>query len=67
MFMLGLWFVRDRFHFTGTTRFVMPIFAILVLFAPFIPDALAGIAILTALSVVVRSNFARREAQAAEL
>jgi low temperature requirement protein LtrA len=66
MFMLGLWFVRDRFHFTGTTRFVMPIFAILVLFAPFIPFALETIAVLTALSVVVRSNFARREAQAAE-
>ncbi len=50
-----------------TMRFITTVFAILVLFAPFMPFALETIAVLTALSVVVRSNFARREAQAAEL
>lgn len=64
IYMLGLWFVRDRFYLTGSARFVLPIFAVLVLLAPFTPVALEGIAAMTALSVVVRNYLARRNAKA---
>ena len=66
MYMLGLWFVRDRFHFTGIARYILPIFALLILLAPLTAVAITGIAALTALSVVARSGLARREAQASE-
>ena len=59
LYMLGLWFVRDRFCLEGAARYVMPVFALLVLLAPFTPAALEGIAAMTALSVMVRSYLAR--------
>ena len=59
IYMLGLWFVRDRFCLKGNARFVLPIFAVLVLLAPFTPVALEGIAVMTALSVIVRNYLAK--------
>ncbi len=54
LYMLGLWFVRDRFTQHCWTTFVLPVFAVLVLVAPpFI--ALEGVAALTLLSVIVRN------------
>jgi low temperature requirement protein LtrA len=54
LYMLGLWFVRDRFTQRGRTTFVLPVFALLVLVAPpFL--ALQGVAALTVLSVIVRN------------
>ncbi len=66
MFMLGLWFVRDRFYSDRAVHFVLPIFSALVLLAPFIPFALETIASVTALSVVVRSRQARSNVQTSE-
>lgn len=64
MFMLGLWFVRDRFYADRAVHFVLPIFSAFVLLAPFTPFALETIAALTAISVIVRSRQARRNVQA---
>lgn len=59
LYMLGLWFVRDRFTQRGWTSFVLPVFAVLIVVAPpFI--ALEGIAALTLLAVVVRGGFAAK-------
>ena len=60
LYMMGLWFVRDRFCLEGAARWVLPVFAVLVLLAPFTPVALEGIAALTALSVIVRNYLAGR-------
>ncbi|MEM5500289.1 low temperature requirement protein A [Ahrensia kielensis] len=59
IYMLGLWFVRDRFCLTGNAKLVLPIFAVLVLLAPLTPLALEGIAAMTALSVLVRNYLAQ--------
>jgi low temperature requirement protein LtrA len=61
LYMLGLWFVRDRFCLEGAARFVLPVFAVLVLLAPFTPVALEGIAAMTALSVIVRNVLANKD------
>lgn len=58
-YMLGLWFVRDRFSLTGMAQYTLPVFALLVLFAPMTPLNLEGTALLIALSAIVRSNLAR--------
>ena len=60
LYMTSLWFVRDRFCLQGAARWVLPVFAVLVLLAPFTPVALEGIAALTALSVIVRNYMASR-------
>lgn len=60
LYMMGLWFVRDRFCLEGSARWVLPVFAVLVLLAPFTPVALEGIAALTALCVIVRNHMASR-------
>jgi low temperature requirement protein LtrA len=65
IYMLGLWFVRDRFCLKGAARYVLPVFAVLVHLAPFTPVALEGIAAMTALSVIVRNNLARQNAAVA--
>lgn len=59
LYLVGLWFVRDRFALKGTTHGVLLIFAGLILLAPLLAN-LEGVAILTALSVWVRSRIARR-------
>ncbi len=53
-------FAIDRFGLEGGARIVLPIFAVLVLLAPFTPVALESIAALTALSVLVRNYLARQ-------
>lgn len=54
LYMLGLWFVRDRFCFEGRmAQYVLPVFAILILLVPLVL-ALEGIALVTVLSVIVR-------------
>ncbi len=63
VYMIGLWFVRDRFHFSGPARFVLPAFSVLVLLVPLTPFGLASIAVVTALSVAVRSTMVGREIQ----
>lgn len=60
LYMMGHWFVRDRFCLEGSARWVLPVFAVLVLLAPFTPVALEGIAALTALCVIVRNHMASR-------
>ncbi|MCB1384843.1 MAG: low temperature requirement protein A [Nitratireductor sp.] len=60
LYMLGLWFVRDRFCFAASRAcFVLPVFAALVLIAPLLL-ALEGVALVTALSVVARHHMARQ-------
>ena len=62
LYLLGLWFVRDRFSFDGAARHVLPAFAALVLLVPLQPLALEGVAGLLAVSVFVRSRLTGREA-----
>lgn len=62
LYLLGLWFVRDRFYFDDMARYVLPTFAVLILLVPLQPFALEGVAGLLALSVFVRSTLAEREA-----
>ena len=61
-YLLGLWFVRDRFCLEGTGRFVLPVFAGLVLLAA--PFALELVAAATVLAVVARAYPARRDPRA---
>ncbi|MGV8936137.1 MAG: low temperature requirement protein A [Allorhizobium sp.] len=60
VYMLGLWFVRDRFCLTGYAKAVLPVCSVLVLLAPFTPAGLEAIAAITALSVVARNYLAQR-------
>ena len=62
LYLLGLWFVRDRFYFGGAARHLLPAFAALVLLVPLQPFALEGVAGLLAVSVFVRSMLTGREA-----
>jgi len=62
LYLLGLWFVRDRFYFDGMARYALPAFAVLILLVPLQPLALEGVAGLLALRVFVRSTLAGREA-----
>lgn len=60
-YLFGLWFVRDRFCFSGPARFVLPAFAAFMLVLPTTPLALEGIAAFSALSIVVRQSLAGYE------
>ncbi len=62
LYLLGLWFVRDRFYFDGMARYALPAFAVLILLVPLQPLALEGVAGLLAVSVFVRSRLTGREA-----
>ncbi|MEM8504377.1 MAG: low temperature requirement protein A [Cyanobacteria bacterium P01_D01_bin.1] len=55
VFLLGLWFVRDRFVLSGIARYILPIFALLVLIIPILLSSI-GIALLLALCVFARSS-----------
>lgn len=57
LYLAGLWFVRDRFALKGAKHCVLLVFAGLILLAPLVVN-LEGVAILTALSVWVRSRIA---------
>ena len=61
-YLVGLWFVRDRFSFGGPARHVLPVSAVLVVLMPLQPAAVEGIAAVLAACVPVRSALARREA-----
>jgi hypothetical protein len=62
VYMAGLWFIRDRFAYEGLTRFVLLLFAALILTAGFfLPAALELMAALSIASVWVRSYLATRE------
>lgn len=57
LYLLGLWFVRDRFVLRGGARFILPLFAVLIVNAvPFV--AIEGVAVLTLASVIVRNVMA---------
>ncbi len=55
LFFVGLWFVRERFLFSGSSRFLLPAFALAVLVAP-LALGLAGVAVLTVLAAVWRTS-----------
>ena len=61
IYMLGLWFIRDRFVLTGPARMMLPLFAVLVLIAAlWMPASLESMALLSAGAVYVRAVFATR-------
>lgn len=55
LYMVGLWFVRDRFVLTGGRHYVLLIFASLILLTPLIAG-LEVMALLTVLAVATRSK-----------
>ena len=59
VYMVGLWFVRDRFCLDGIASATLLVFAPLVLLIPLVAG-LEGIAVLTVLSVLVRNGLASR-------
>jgi len=61
-YLIGLWFVRDRYVLVGKMRHVLLIFSVLILVIPPILG-LEGIALILFLSVVLRSRVACRKAQ----
>lgn len=63
-YMLGLWFVRDRFVAKGARRWVLPTFAMMIAAIPIAFPALELIAALAAASVMVRAVMAHRFRQA---
>ena len=61
LYLVGLWFVRDRFALIGMARSSLLVFAALILIAPLL-FSFTGVAALTALSVFVRSCLNQRKA-----
>lgn len=61
LYLLGLWFVRDRFALKDAMQYVLPLFATLILVAPFLLG-LKGIALLTVLCVLVRNYMIQNKA-----
>jgi low temperature requirement protein LtrA len=61
LYMLGLWFVRDRFVCGAPARYVLPAFTALIVLAPLTPLALQGVAVLSALCVIVRNYLIQRQ------
>ena len=58
IYLSGLWFVRDRFVLKGIARYVLPLFAVLILvLSALLP--IAGIALLTVACTIVRDYAAR--------
>lgn len=55
VYLLALWFVRDRLVLSYRAKFILPIFALLILAVPGV-FALEGVALLTLLCVFVRSH-----------
>ena len=60
-YLVGLWFVRDRFHLRGAAFWVLPAFAALILLVPMQPLALEGIAGLLVVGIIARSTLMRRD------
>ena len=61
IYLLALWFVRDRFVLGGVRHGMLPLFAALVLFAPLV-FGLEAVAAVMALCVVARTIASRRSA-----
>jgi low temperature requirement protein LtrA len=61
IYMLALWFVRDRFVLGGIRHGVLPVFAVLVLLSPLV-FGLEAVATVMALCVVVRTTASRKNA-----
>ena len=59
LYLLGLWFVRDRFAHDGAARYVLPAFAVLVALVPLTPLALEGVAGLAVACVIAKSYVTR--------
>ena len=59
--LLALWFVRDRFCVPSPAKWVFPIFAILIAWAPLTPVAFEGVAGLAALAVLLRNLLIARK------
>lgn len=57
LYMLGLWFVRDRFNYSGISAYILPFFAVIILLLPLTSLTIASIAVATALSVFTRWYF----------
>jgi low temperature requirement protein LtrA len=62
IYFFGLWLVRDRYCLQGAARPVLIVAAVLALATPLLPQTLVGLAVLTALTVVVRGELACRTA-----
>ncbi len=60
LYLAGLWFVRDRFRFSGPARYALPAATVLVLFAPLLPFAIETIAGLIVLCTAMRAYLAPR-------
>jgi low temperature requirement protein LtrA len=61
IYLLALWFVRDRFVISGVWHGVLPVFAALVLLAPLV-FGLEAVATVMALCVVMRTMASRKHA-----
>ena len=61
LYLIGLWFVRDRFVFSGAAQSALPVFALLIVLAPLTPLGLEGVAALVVLCVLVRNGLSRAE------
>lgn len=61
IYLLALWFVRDRFVLGGVRHWVLPVFAVLVLLAPLV-FGLEAVAAVMALCVVARTFVSRSNA-----
>ncbi|GJL80430.1 MAG: hypothetical protein DHS20C01_00640 [marine bacterium B5-7] len=59
LYLLGLWFVRDQLVLVGTARWVLPVFAGLILITPLL-FTVRAVAILTMLAVITRNYMVRR-------
>ena len=59
LYLLGLWFVRDRFAHHGAARYVLPAFAVLIVLVPLTPLALEGVTALAVVCVIAKSYVSR--------
>ena len=61
LFLLGLWFVRDRFLFVSAGRVLLPVFPVAVLAAP-LALGLEGVALVTMVAAISRSLISGKRA-----
>ncbi|MCB0122090.1 MAG: low temperature requirement protein A, partial [Caldilineaceae bacterium] len=59
LYLLGLWFVRDRFVLRSGVHFLLPVIAVIILVVP-VFFSLGGVAILIAAGVIARSVLAEK-------
>ena len=61
IYMAGLWFLRDRFAFKQSGRFVLAIFAGITLLVAMLPVGVETIAVTIVACTIVRARFAAAE------